>query len=79
MLRAKYGQGSGKIIMDNVVCVGTETNLGQCTFNGFGNNNCGHNEDAGVRCQPSKFLNYHCHLFSLFIWQICAFPITWCF
>ncbi|XP_071157151.1 scavenger receptor cysteine-rich domain-containing protein DMBT1-like [Mytilus edulis] len=52
VLRAKYGQGSGKIIMDNVVCVGTETNLGQCTFNGFGNNNCGHNEDAGVRCQP---------------------------
>ncbi|XP_041369837.1 deleted in malignant brain tumors 1 protein-like [Gigantopelta aegis] len=51
ILRAHYGQGSGSIWMDDVKCVGTEANLGLCTFNGYGNNNCHHTEDAGVRCQ----------------------------
>ncbi|KAJ8300514.1 hypothetical protein KUTeg_022033 [Tegillarca granosa] len=53
---ATYGAGSGTIIMDNVVCVGTESNLGQCQFQGFGINDCDHTEDAGVRCQPRMYI-----------------------
>ncbi|XP_063060617.1 uncharacterized protein LOC134453799 [Engraulis encrasicolus] len=46
---ASYGQGSGKIVMDDVRCSGTECSLTSCSYNS--NLNCGHGEDAGVRCQ----------------------------
>ena len=42
--------------MDNVQCVGTEANLGLCKFNGYGNNNCQHTEDAGVRCHAGRIV-----------------------
>ena len=41
--------------MDEVECVGTETNLGMCRFQGWGNTDCSHSEDAGVICQDSKW------------------------
>ena len=34
--------------MDNVHCTGTESTLTSCTHTT--NHNCGHHEDAGVRC-----------------------------
>ncbi|XP_056011221.1 deleted in malignant brain tumors 1 protein-like [Ostrea edulis] len=52
---ARYGQGaaSQKIILDDVSCIGTETNLGQCNYTALGLSNCDHTEDAGVRCNPA--------------------------
>ena len=47
---ARFGQGTGPIWLDEVDCIGTETNLTQCRHNGFGNEDCSHFEDAGVRC-----------------------------
>ncbi|XP_041453692.1 deleted in malignant brain tumors 1 protein-like [Lytechinus variegatus] len=47
---AAFGEGSGSIILDNVECVGTETDLFACPSNGPNNHNCGHSEDAGVQC-----------------------------
>ncbi|XP_071497094.1 scavenger receptor cysteine-rich domain-containing protein DMBT1-like [Diadema antillarum] len=48
--KAVFGQGTGNIWLDNVLCVGTETSIFDCGNNGIGVHNCRHSEDAGVRC-----------------------------
>lgn len=47
---AHFGRGGGPIWLDNVVCEGQESAITHCTHLGFGENNCGHSEDAGVIC-----------------------------
>ena len=51
--------GSGQIWLDDVKCSGSETHILNCPRNSVGSHNCGHSEDAGVRCYgtiPSEFL-----------------------
>ena len=57
-LRAHFGQGSGPIWLDNVLCGGDEGRLIDCPriFEGetIGGHNCTHEEDVGVRCLLEK-------------------------
>ncbi|XP_048588805.1 hemicentin-2 isoform X2 [Nematostella vectensis] len=54
---AHFGQGSGQIWMDGVRCTGSENDISQCPFNGWGSHDCSHGEDAGVICQYDLLLN----------------------
>ena len=53
---AYYGQGSGQIWLDDLNCVGTESTIANCLHNGWGNQDCRHDEDAGVQCTNGMYL-----------------------
>lgn len=46
---AFFGQGSGAIVLDDVLCGGTEGMLTTCSYDS-NTGDCNHGEDAGVRC-----------------------------
>ncbi len=49
---AYYGQGQSEIVLDNVDCVSSETNLNQCFRSTT--HNCIHAQDASVACYPIR-------------------------
>ncbi|KAL3888987.1 hypothetical protein ACJMK2_001351, partial [Sinanodonta woodiana] len=38
------------IFLDDVMCSGHESSIYNCSHNPWYSHNCGHHEDAGVRC-----------------------------
>ena len=53
-LGAYYGQGTGPIWLDNLICSGFELTLLQCSHEGLGCHKCSHNKDVNVRCFGNK-------------------------
>ena len=52
---AHFGQGSGPILLKNVGCTGSESNLMNCTHDPIGAvGDCTHEDDAGVMCYYRK-------------------------
>ena len=49
---AHFGQGIGPIFLDDVRCIGRETNITDCQHEGIGVHDCTHAEDASVICLP---------------------------
>lgn len=48
--RAKFGQGTGPVWLSKMMCTGREKSLTDCPHQGWGENSCGHERDAGVSC-----------------------------
>ena len=55
--RAHFGEGTGPIWIDELVCSSSAASILECSHRGWGVHNCRHREDAGVRCkriEPTK-------------------------
>ena len=53
---AFYGEGSGKIWLNDLNCVATEKSIRTCSHRGWRIGNCTHSEDAGVKCSTGKMV-----------------------
>ena len=54
-IRARFGEGTGPIWLDQVQCSGTEDRLSQCSSRPVGQHDCLHIEDASVRCTEQNY------------------------
>ena len=63
-----YGSGSGEILLDDVECLGNETNLFNCNQRS-GSHDCTHDEDAAVVCMGKMLLS--------FCYTVCIIILSW--
>ena len=63
-----FGTGSGHIWLDEVVCRGDEYFIQNCDHDPFGENDCFHTEDVGLRCQREGVRVWDCEVVSVKVW-----------
>lgn len=63
--QAFFGQGTGRIWMDQLECTDYDSNIFNCSQNILGTHDCGHYKDAGVVC--NMFAGMLVHL-NIYIW-----------
>ena len=51
---ARFGEGIGRIWLNNVQCTGSERALMNCATNSSGVDSCTHAQDAGIRCREGE-------------------------
>ncbi|XP_065120332.2 scavenger receptor cysteine-rich domain-containing protein DMBT1-like [Paramisgurnus dabryanus] len=54
---AFFGQGSGPVWLDDVICSADDSTAKNCPLSGIVKSSCGHGQDAGVVCQDIKLVN----------------------
>ena len=54
-----FGQGSGPVHMNSVVCSGSEPNITSCSYSATGSE---HQEEVGVQCQPRTTSGIYLHI-----------------
>ena len=55
-VNARFGQGTGPLLLDRLSCSGREQTLLSCSHSGIEVTSyyCGHDDDVGVRCQGKR-------------------------
>jgi len=49
-----YGPGTGPIWLDQLDCIGSETQLVNCSHRGWNSHNCDHSEDVSIACNNNS-------------------------
>ena len=52
--RTRARGGAGQVWLQDVVCKGGEGDVGDCQHSGWGKTDCGHADDVGLCCWPSR-------------------------
>ena len=55
---AFYGQGTGPVVLSNVMCTGPELTLLQCHHDALDVVGCTHNQDVSVECAVGEEFSY---------------------
>uniref|UniRef100_H2ZWZ2 Soluble scavenger receptor cysteine-rich domain-containing protein SSC5D n=1 Tax=Latimeria chalumnae TaxID=7897 RepID=H2ZWZ2_LATCH len=53
---ARFGQGMGRIWLDDVACTPATASIFNCMVKSWGDHDCGHGEDAGVVCSAHRLV-----------------------
>ena len=62
---ALFGNSEGPIFLSFVICTGDESRLSDCQGSAIGDQDCTHQQDAGVRCKGE--LMDHIHFYRVHI------------